>query len=85
MINNRRRYLRNLKFIIENNYNIKIKKVEKSDESSIGNVFIIFAQDNKKYIIKIYNNIKHVNNMINTHIWLYNNRNISSKSNTDKT
>ncbi len=73
--------MQRLKFIIENNYNIKIKKIEKSDESSIGNVFIIFTQDNKKYVIKIYNNIKHVNNMINTHIWLYNNRNISSRSN----
>lgn len=75
--------MKSLKYAIENAYNIKVDKIEKNSESSAGNVFIIFAQDSEKYVIKIYNDIKHVNNMVNIHTCLYNNRNISSKSNTD--
>ena len=55
-----------IKDIIEENYNIKVNEIVKSEESTDGNVYIIFSDD-KKYVLKIYSDIKHTNSMISLH------------------
>lgn len=51
---------------IENNYGIKITKFIKNEESTIGNVYIIYTNNNK-YVLKIYDDINLLNSMISIH------------------
>ena len=55
-----------LRSIIKNNYLLDINNIEKNEESTDGNVYII---DNK-YVMKIYDNIIKVNSMTKLHIYL---------------
>lgn len=55
--------------LIEENYKINILKYEKNEESTDGNVYIIFLKD-KKYVVKIYEDIFHTQSVINLHIEL---------------
>ena len=59
-----------LKKYLKQNYNIICTKIEKNEESTEGNVYIISCED-KKYVIKIYNNLSHTESMINLHTKLY--------------
>lgn len=59
----------NLKKIISNNYSIDINSIEKNEESTDGNVYIM---DNK-YVMKIYNDISKVESMTKLHAFLQNN------------
>lgn len=58
-----------IKSIINDNYLIDIENIEKNEESTDGNVYII---DNK-YVIKIYESINKVNAMTKLHTYLKNN------------
>lgn len=55
-----------LKRILKEKYSIEIEKIEKNEESTDGNVYMIYCKD-KKYVIKIYNSIKHTESMIKLH------------------
>lgn len=67
--------MNNIKKIIENNYLINIFEIEKSAESTVGNVYIIYTS-NKKYILKIYEDLNHTESIILLHKDLSNNFNI---------
>ena len=54
-----------LKEFIEKKYNIEVNKIEKSKESTDGNVYIIFSKD--KYVLKIYDDIEHTKSITNLH------------------
>ena len=61
------------KSIIQKEYPIEeIKEIEKSENSTDGNVYIINTSNNK-YVFKIYSDFSHVNSMIKLHTHLYNN------------
>ena len=58
----------NLKKIIINNYLVNINTIEKNEESTDGNVYII---DNK-YVMKIYDDISKVEALTKLHTFLKN-------------
>lgn len=58
-----------MKEILEEKYCLKINSIQKNKDSTDGNVYIINC-DNKKYILKIYNDKTHVENMVNIHTYL---------------
>ena len=53
-------------------YNLNIIKIDKNIDSTDGNVYNIYTNNNK-YIAKVYNDLNHVLNMINIHECLINN------------
>lgn len=55
--------------LIKNNYLLDIKEIEKSDESTVGNVYIIYTE-NLKYVAKVYDDLKHVQSMTKLHSFL---------------
>lgn len=55
---------------LEENYTIVVDKIEKNEKSTDGNVFTIYSENSKKYFVKVYDNINHVNQMINIHTYL---------------
>ena len=59
--------MNNFKFEIEHNYMLKIKEIRKNNESSVGNVYNITTENNEQYILKIYKDMVHVQNMVNIH------------------
>ena len=58
--------LNEIKRKLKEEYSIVADEIEKNDESSDGNVFVVYSKD-KKYIIKLYDNITHTESMINLH------------------
>lgn len=52
-----------LKKILSEEYLINVLKIEKNIESTAGNVYIIYTQ-NEKYVLKIYDDLSHTNSMI---------------------
>lgn len=64
--------MNDIKTIINQNYNLQIINIEKSEESTDGNVYIL-KLTNSKYIAKIYDSLDHVKSMIELHNYLYNN------------
>lgn len=52
--------------ILNEKYHINVKNIEKNNESTDGNVYMI-TTNNKKYVAKIYNNIEHTNSMVSLH------------------
>lgn len=58
-----------IKNTIEKNYKIVIEKIEKNEESTDGNVYMVNSNE-KKYVIKIYSNINHANSMAKLHDFL---------------
>ncbi len=54
---------------LEKEYSIMVEKIEKSKESTDGNVFICYS-NNKKYAIKIYDDIIHTKAMTALHLKL---------------
>ena len=60
-----------LKTVLSNKYCINILNIEKSLESTDGNVYIIDT-DKNKFVAKIYTDLNHANTMINIHTDLYN-------------
>lgn len=57
-----------LKDIIEQEYEIEVRKIEKSETSTDGNVYII---NTDKYVLKIYKDIEHTKSMVELHNFLY--------------
>ena len=64
-----------LKKIVNEDYLIDVIKIQKSRESTIGNVYIVYTKE-KKYILKIYEDLSHVMSMILLHDDLTNKINI---------
>lgn len=64
--------MEDIKNILEKEYLINIIDISKSDESTVGNVYIIYTNNNK-YILKIYDNKKHTESITLLH------NNLSSK------
>ena len=58
--------IENLIKVISNNYLFKIIRIEKSEESTVGNVYIVYS-DTKKYVAKIYDDLAHTKSMIKLH------------------
>lgn len=58
--------LNELKNIIQLEYSIDIENIEKNQESTTGNVYIIYTKKNK-YVLKIYEVKQHVESMILLH------------------
>lgn len=54
---------------LSKDYNIKSDKIEKNIDSTDGNVYIIYSGE-KKYVLKLYDNLKHVQSMISLHTFL---------------
>lgn len=52
-----------IKSLLEEKYNTSIEKVQKSEQSTDGNVYIAYCKENK-YIVKLYKEIKHTKSMI---------------------
>ena len=63
----------NYKNEIEENYNIKILNIEKMEDSTVGNVYLINTEK-EKFIMKIYEDVDHVNRMIQLHTYLVSNK-----------
>lgn len=61
---------------IRKNYDIDIVNLEKNDESTDGNVYIIETK-NEKYVGKIYKDLKHVDSIIKLHETLFDKLHIS--------
>lgn len=59
--------LKNIKESLEKEYNLCINNVKKNDESTDGNVYMIYTTDKVKYVVKIYKDLIHTKNMINLH------------------
>lgn len=57
---------KNLKKILKEEYLIDANKIEKNEESTVGNVYIIYTKTNK-YALKIYDDLNHTNSMILLH------------------
>ena len=55
-----------VKGIIENSYGIKVDSIEKNKQSTDGNVFIVYT-DEQKYVMKIYENLSHAKKMTFLH------------------
>lgn len=64
-----------LKNMIIDNYLINVNKIEKNEESTVGNVYIIYTDENK-YVLKIYDDLNHTKSMIHLHTDLYKKLNI---------
>ena len=47
---------KNFKKIVEEKFDIKVNKIEKNLQSTVGNVYIVFS-NKSKYVIKAYNNL----------------------------
>lgn len=52
--------------IMEDNYMIKIDKLEKNKQSTDGNVYIIYT-NKEKYVMKIYDDLSHTKTMTSLH------------------
>lgn len=52
--------------ILTDKYNMKINEIQRNLQSTVGNVYMVYSNINK-YIIKIYNDIKHTKTMVNLH------------------
>ena len=58
--------LNELKRIIKSEYKIEISKIEKNEESTDGNVYIVHDKKGK-YVMKIYDSIEHTNTIVGIH------------------
>lgn len=56
--------------ILDSKYNMDIISIEKSDEATDGNVYIISNTDKKKYVIKVYDDLKHAESMVSIHKYI---------------
>lgn len=52
--------------ILNNNYNIHVTTIEKNEESTDGNVYIL-KNDQTKYVMKIYESLEHTKMMVSIH------------------
>ena len=68
-------YMKDLNKIIIEEYLINALKLEKNKESTDGNVYVVYS-NNKKYILKIYNDLNHTLAITSIHDTLSNNFNI---------
>lgn len=62
----------NLKKEICEKYNLNINSIEKNEDSTDGNVYILYTEK-KKYVAKVYDDLKHVKSMVNLHFDLVSN------------
>lgn len=60
------KFIEKLVKIISDNYLIEITKIEKNEESTVGNVYIIYS-NTKKFVAKIYDDLEHTKSMIQLH------------------
>lgn len=61
-----------LKEILENYYNFNIDIINKNEESTDGNVYMMKTKQDK-YVVKIYSDLQHTTSIINLHKYLYDN------------
>ena len=61
----------NLKDEISKKYNLEIISIEKNEESTDGNVYIL-ETNNGKFVAKLYTSLNHTKSMIKIHTSLYN-------------
>ena len=59
-----------LENIIKSKYCINASRIEKSDESTDGNVYIIKDENNNKYVIKVYIDLNHASSMVSLHTYV---------------
>ena len=52
-----------IEMILKEKYNIIATKIDKNKQSTDGNVYIIYSND-KKYVAKVYNDLRHTQSMI---------------------
>lgn len=64
--------IKNLEKVLKEKYYIFVQKIYKSEESTVGNVYIIETKEDK-YILKIYNDLQHVKAMVNLYKFLNDN------------
>ena len=55
-----------IKMILKEKYNIISTQIDKNQQSTDGNVYIIY-DGNQKYVVKVYNDLSHTQSMINLH------------------
>lgn len=55
-----------LKKFLTDKYNFEVNEIQKNLQSTVGNVYIIYSNNNK-YVVKIYNNMEHTKAMVNLH------------------
>ena len=60
----------NLEILLNAEYNMDVISIEKNEESTDGNVYIILDSNQTRYAIKVYDNIKHANAMTNIHTYV---------------
>lgn len=58
--------IKKIKSILEKEYLIKVLNIEKNNESTVGNVYIIYTIDNK-YVLKIYDDLNHTKSITQLH------------------
>jgi len=63
--------MKNLIEKIKENYMLEVTKIEKNQESTVGNVYIVYS-NNKKYVAKIYDDLNHTKSMVKLHTSLSN-------------
>lgn len=59
--------INDLKKVICDKYNLNIVTIEKNDDSTDGNVYIISTTDDK-FVVKVYDDLNHVKSMVDLHI-----------------
>ena len=64
--------------LLEEKYEILADKIEKNEESTDGNVFVIYGKENK-YIMKIYDSIEHTHAIVKLYYFLEKHRIIAPK------
>ena len=58
---------------VNQEYSININQIEKNEESTVGNVYMLYSKG-LKFVVKIYDDLNHVKSMIYLHRNLYNNK-----------
>ena len=59
-----------LKDVLFSKYDINAVSIDKSNESTDGNVFIVSEENGNKYVIKVYDNINHAKSMVELHTYI---------------
>lgn len=60
----------NLEMILNSKYNIDVVCIEKNEESTDGNVYIMYDSNQTGYALKVYDNIKHAKIMTGIHTYV---------------
>lgn len=55
-----------LEEVLKNKYNLDVNRIEKNEESTVGNVYMLYCK-NSKYVVKIYSEVNHTKSIVNLH------------------